>query len=360
MAEETLTRPDPATPGGGPSGAGPALRLGLAMPLLALLGFVVVGYIGVEACTSDQGCIEGAREIGRNTLPDWMRSALRGVVGLLLSPWLWILMVIVAVIERFRPARANQKTLSNGLVHDALAWFLLDKLAFGFLIGIVFSYSAAQALYQEHLSFLTVHWLVDLPQVALAVIAFVVSDFLNWLHHLVRHKVPAFWIFHAVHHSQREMNIFTDDRVHPFDRLIAMPIAMVPMLMLQLDAILVPWVLIAQMLYTHAYHGNLRTDYGPLRYLFVTPQSHRVHHSWEPEHADTNFGVVFCIWDRIFGTHVDAPGDYPQTGVQDPTFPMEQSATVGGVLGSYTRQFFYPFQQIWRRLTTGRWELPAG
>ncbi|MEZ4290393.1 MAG: hypothetical protein R3E53_07590 [Myxococcota bacterium] len=64
------------------------------------------------------------------------------------------------------------------------------------------SYSAAIALYREYLDFLTVDWLVELPTGAKAAIAFVVSDFLNWLHHLVRHKVPAFWVFHAVHHSQ--------------------------------------------------------------------------------------------------------------------------------------------------------------
>jgi len=122
----------------------------------------------------------------------------------------------------------------------------------------------------------------------------------------------------------------------------------------------IPWILIAQMLYTHAYHGNLRTDYGPLRWVFVTPQSHRVHHSMAPEDADVNFGVIFCLWDRLFGTHKDAFGAYPQTGVADPGFPMEERATVGGIVAAYTKQFLYPFVQIWRRLTTGRWELPAG
>lgn len=360
MAEDTFsTGESPMNPKDTKSPGAP-LRLGIVIPILALLGLLAAGYVGFEACTSEQGCIEGAREIGKAVLPDWMRKALRGLVGLVLSPWLWILMAVVAVIEKWKPARADQKTLSNGLVHDLLAWFLLDKLAFGFLIATVFSYSAALSLYQEHLAFLTVPWFEDLPQPAIAAIAFLVSDFLNWFHHLVRHKVRGFWVFHAVHHSQREMNIFTDDRVHPIDRLIAMPIALVPMLALGLEGHMVPWVLIAQMIYTHAYHANLETDYGPLRYLFVTPQSHRVHHSELPEHADTNFGVVFCIWDRLFGTHVDAVGEYPQTGVDDEDFPMEQSATIGGILRSYVRQFFYPFVQIGRRVTTGRWELPAG
>ncbi|MCB9725356.1 MAG: sterol desaturase family protein [Spirochaetaceae bacterium] len=347
MSNETKTSPPP-------------IQLGLLGPLLLVVGLALAAYLGNEACSSSAGCVEGAREVWRATFPDWLRGAIRSIVHLVLSPWLWGLFVLVALAERLNPAQAGQKVLSKGFLHDAIAWWLADKLLFGLLVSSVLSYSAAIALYREYLDFLTVDWLVELPTGAKAAIAFVVSDFLNWLHHLVRHKVPAFWVFHAVHHSQREMNIFTDVRVHPFDRAIAMPIALIPMLALQLDVSIVPWLLTAQMLYTHAYHANVRTHYGPLKYLFVTPQSHRVHHSEAPEHADTNFGVIFCLWDRLFGTHVDQWDAYPQTGVQDPDFPMERRSTVGGVFGAYVHQFFYPFRQIWARLTTGRWQLPAG
>lgn len=336
------------------------LQLGFLLPLIVLVGLGIAAYLVNEACSSDAGCLEGAREIWRAEFPDWMRRTLRSLVRFVLSPWLWMLLVVVGIAERFRPARQGQKTFSTGAVYDLVAWFFMDKLVFGLMIGMLFSYSALSAFYQQHFSFLTIDALAHLPQPALFVLAFVVADFLSWLHHLVRHKVPAFWIFHAVHHSQREMNIFTDDRVHPIDKSIAMPISMIPMLILQLDLPLLPWMLVAQMLYTHAYHGNLHTDYGLLRYILVTPQSHRVHHSEAPEHADKNFGVIFCIWDRIFGTHMDEVGQYPQTGVQDPTFPLETSATALGIVTTYIRQFIYPFVQIWRRITTGRWELPAG
>lgn len=334
-------------------------RLGLMLPLLALVGAVAAAWLASEACSADAGCVEGAREIWRGYFPDWVRRALRSLVRFVLSPWLWALLAVVIVGERLRPARAGQRTFSTGAVHDVVAWFLMDKLAFGYLFATVFSYSAAVELYEEHLSFLTIDAMAELPQPVLLVLAFVFADFMNWLHHLVRHKVPAFWIFHAVHHSQREMNIFTDDRVHPVEKLIAMSISLIPTLMLGLNVELVPWLLIAQMLYTHAYHGNLRTHYGPLRYVFVTPQSHRVHHSIEPEHADRNFGVIFCIWDRIFGTHVDDWERFPQTGIVDPTFPMERSATAGAITGTYLQQFLYPFRQIWWRVSTGRWEPPA-
>jgi sterol desaturase/sphingolipid hydroxylase (fatty acid hydroxylase superfamily) len=338
----------------------PTLQLGFLLPVIALIGIGVAAYIANEACSADAGCLEGARDIWRASLPDWMRRALRALVRFILSPWLWMLLIAVGIAEHFRPAREGQKTFSNGAVYDLVAWFLMDKLMFGLLVGMIFSYSALTDFYQQHFSFLTVHALVDLPQPILLVLAFVMADFLSWLHHLIRHKVPVFWIFHAIHHSQREMNIFTDDRVHPIDKAIALPISLIPMLVLQLDLPLLPWLLIGQMLYTHAYHGNVHTDYGVLRHILVTPQSHRIHHSEAPEHADKNFGVIFCIWDRIFGTHLDETGQYPQTGVQDPGLPLETTATALGIVSTYVRQFVYPFIQIWRRVTTGHWELPAG
>ena len=347
MTNETFTPPT-------------TLRLGYALPVLAVLALGLALLVGNEACSAEAGCVEGAKEIWRGYFPDWVRRALRGLVQFVLSPWLWILMIGVGITERFRPARGSQKTLSTGAAHDIVAWLLIDKLGFGLLVASIFSYSAAVALYNDHFAFLKVPGVDQLPQTVRFVLAFVLADFLNWLHHLVRHKVRAFWVFHAVHHSQREMNIFTDDRVHPFDKLIAMPIILYPTMILQLDIPLVPWLIVGQMLYTHTYNGNLRTDYGPLRYLFVTPQSHRVHHSTAHEHADKNFGVIFCIWDRLFGTHMDAVGEYPQTGVDDPMFPMETDGTFLGILKTYALQFVYPFQQIWRRIATGQWELPAG
>ena len=335
-------------------------RVGYVLPILVLLAVGAAILVGNEACSTDAGCVEGAKEIWRGYFPDWVRKALRALVQFVLSPWLWILMLCVGLAERFRPARENQKIFSTGAAHDIVAWLLIDKLGFGLLVASVFSYSAAVALYEDHFAFLTIQGVDQLPQTARFVLAFVFADFLNWLHHLIRHKVRAFWVFHAVHHSQREMNLFTDDRIHPFDKLIAMPIMLYPTMVLQLDLPLVPWLLVAQMLYTHTYHGNLRTDYGPLRYVFVTPQSHRIHHSMSPEHADKNFGVIFCVWDRLFGTQMDATGEYPLTGVDDPTFPSETDGTLLGILKTYVHQFIYPFQQIWRRITTGEWELPAG
>ncbi len=330
-----------------------AARWGLIV--LAITLAALAAYIGVEACGGESGCYEGARELWRSALPPEIRSQLRMALVFVFSPWLWIAVVLVFIAERVWPARKSQRVFSVSMLHDFFGWFLLDKLGFGFLFALIFGYSLVQGWWRENMEWATLDLTPHLPMWALLLISFVFADFLNWFHHLVRHKIPLLWMFHAVHHSDREMNIFTDDRVHPIEKLVASGIMLFPQLILRIDVEWTAWMLLFQQLYTHVYHGNIRTRYGPLRYLLVTPQSHRIHHSIEHDHIDKNFGVIFSIWDRIFGTHHDGDGGYPQTGVEDEGFPHESSAWPDSILGRYVAQFFYPFYQAYLRVTTGSW-----
>jgi hypothetical protein len=92
------------------------------------------------------------------------------------------------------------------------------------------------------------------------------------------------------------------------------------------------------------YHGNLRTNLGVLRYLLVTPQSHRVHHSTELRHRDRNFGVLFSVWDQLFGTQYRGFDEYPETGVSDPTFPYRTAER--GPVATIAAQHLHPFLRI--------------
>jgi sterol desaturase/sphingolipid hydroxylase (fatty acid hydroxylase superfamily) len=97
-------------------------------------------------------------------------------------------------------------------------------------------------------------------------------------------------------------------------------------------------------------HSNIRTDFGPLRHLLVTPQSHRLHHSIELEHRDRNFGGVLSVWDHLLGTQHRGFDVYPSTGVENPAFPIERSARPSRLLKTYARQFVYPFRASLRTL----------
>jgi sterol desaturase/sphingolipid hydroxylase (fatty acid hydroxylase superfamily) len=242
------------------------------------------------------------------------------------------------------PAR-EQAFLTVGVLQD-IVWYVGSvafRVAFLGLYGLLLA-----DFYQQYLSFLTIEALSSWNAPSRFLLAVFLDDFLTWLSHLIRHKVPLFWKFHAVHHSQSEMNLFTDARVHPFDRMISTTLKFIPFMMLGFELpVIIAWA-IFDTIYPKFYHANVRLNIGPLRYILVTPQSHRVHHAGEARYQDKNFGRTFSIWDRMFGTQYHDDFDYPATGVADPDFPLEKAPEPQSLLTTFARQLIYPFQQIFR------------
>ncbi len=283
-------------------------------------------------------------------LPAALRPFVRESLSLLLSPWLYLGVFLVTLAEKWIPADRRTSVFSRGFIQDFVAWFLLNAmLSSAISIGCL---ALLDYLYETYLS----TWRLSdsaafaIPLWMRVIAAIVISDFLKWVYHLLSHKVKVLWFFHSIHHSQKELNLFTDLRFHAVEFLWLAPILYTPLYLLNLDFELAAWIVLLMQWYTHVYHANLRTDYGPLRYLFVTPQSHRIHHSVEERHMDKNFGSLFCVWDRLFSTHWEGHEEYPATGIRDETFPWEES--VGGlhILGNYFAQTLYPFRCLWRML----------
>jgi hypothetical protein len=98
----------------------------------------------------------------------------------------------------------------------------------------------------------------------------------------------------------------------------------------------------------------VKANLGPLRYLLVTPQSHRVHHSIEARHADRNFGVILSVWDRLFGTQWQGADEYPECGSAEPGVPLERSAADIVRLSAAWAQCAYPFRRLAGKAETAR------
>jgi sterol desaturase/sphingolipid hydroxylase (fatty acid hydroxylase superfamily) len=283
--------------------------------------------------------------------PRGLQPLAQKAAGVYLSPWLYLLMAGVFLAEKLIPTDREQRVFSVGMIQDFLGWFVLGSLVRVALLGVFVSglyWFCERYLAGVRIESVAVWRGESLWRGALVVaLAVLVGDLLHWTHHYIRHKIGVLWLFHTIHHSQKQMNMFTDLRVHLAEYVVTKPIALFPLFVLGLDVKLAFWLALVLESYTRIYHGNLRTDYGPLRYILVTPQSHRIHHSIEPRHADKNFGVLFSIWDRLFGTQWAGYDDYPLTGVDDAAFPHERS--VGGlrVVTNYLWQLAYPFQKIW-------------
>jgi sterol desaturase/sphingolipid hydroxylase (fatty acid hydroxylase superfamily) len=213
-------------------------------------------------------------------------------------------------------------------------------------------------IFDRWLGFLTVETAREWPWIVRVVFTLLLGDFLFYISHFVRHHVTPLWYFHAVHHSQKELNFFTEYRVHPIDDVGLFTIGFVPFFMFEHSFATIVAVVWLRHWHTRIYHSNIRSNFGPLRYVLVTPQSHRVHHSMEPRHFDTNFGLTFSIWDHLFGTQYRGYDEYPDTGIDDKTYPYEQSGD--SLLSSLMEQLIYPFSSIARDLGAGQEAKPEG
>ena len=146
---------------------------------------------------------------------------------------------------------------------------------------------------------------VSLPLAVLVMGTLLARGFISFFTHFLMHKVPLLWRLHRVHHLDTELDITTTVRFHPFEFLGAL----IPGVPLVVAFGLSPWVLLLYELLDAAItlfsHANIRLPERlerVLRYVIVTPDLHRVHHSsWQPE-TDSNFSAVFPIWDILFGT----------------------------------------------------------
>jgi len=272
-------------------------------------------------------------------------SYMNVAVKILTNPVFYLLIVSVFILEWLIPAKKGQPIFSLGLYQD-FCWLLIDSIILQVIFVAIFA-GLLKYIYDKHLSFLTIKAVETWPLVVRGIMSLLLFDFLSWLHHFVKHKVRYFWLFHAVHHSQREVNLFTDLRVHLGERLIAITLIFIPMFMFQVKIPSDFYIAFIIPLYTMVYHANLRTNYGFLKYIMITPQSHRIHHSVKERHRDKNFGLIFSIWDRMFGTLYNNYDEYDyDTGIDDEHFPIEKSVKGLSVFRNWLAQFIYPFRQI--------------
>ncbi len=139
---------------------------------------------------------------------------------------------------------------------------------------------------------------------------FVLLDMLDYVYHVCMHKVPVFWKFHSTHHRDSNIDVSTTVREHPGETVIR-------------NAFLILWVLIvgapvevlilrqtfesAMNLWAHTAIRLPSPTARVMAWFIVTPNFHHVHHHARQPYTDRNYGDVFTIWDRLFGTFAFMP-----------------------------------------------------
>jgi sterol desaturase/sphingolipid hydroxylase (fatty acid hydroxylase superfamily) len=149
----------------------------------------------------------------------------------------------------------------------------------------------------------------------------VLIDLGEYWRHRLQHRLGWWWALHSLHHDQRQMTLWTDDRNHVLDDVLAAGWSGTIALLIGVAPTEFPLVMIAFRLVESLSHTNVRTGFGRLgSAVLVGPQYHRMHHAIEHARAPfdrtmgCNFAIILPIWDVIFGTwRRDA--EFPRTGV---------------------------------------------
>jgi sterol desaturase/sphingolipid hydroxylase (fatty acid hydroxylase superfamily) len=166
-----------------------------------------------------------------------------------------------------------------------------------------------------------------------------VVTFTAYWAHRGMHRIPLFWHIHKIHHSVRNLNCNSVYQMHFLEYLLHAPVHLIAVLALGTDLV-APFGIIFKTIDVLG-HSNVRLDLGWLSYVISTPQVHRIHHSLNPEHYDTNFGNTFMIWDHVFGTFR-----------YDPTDPATEYGVPEYVPESFLKQQILPLIWIIRDATS--------
>ena len=136
------------------------------------------------------------------------------------------------------------------------------------------------------------------------VIAIVGVDLLFYLYHRIAHRVRLIWATHQAHHSSRYFNFATAVRQKwnnsgEILMWIPLPLLGIP-----------PWMVFLAFSINLIYQFWVHTEridklWRPIEFVFNTPSHHRVHHGMDPEYLDKNYGGIFIVWDRLFGSYQD-------------------------------------------------------
>jgi sterol desaturase/sphingolipid hydroxylase (fatty acid hydroxylase superfamily) len=144
-----------------------------------------------------------------------------------------------------------------------------------------------------------------------------------YLQHVTFHAAPALWCIHRMHHADLDFDVTTGARFHPIEIVLSMLVkfgALAPLGAPALGVLIFEVLLNATSMFNH---GNVRIAVGLdryLRWLVVTPDMHRVHHSVVVNETNSNFGFNLPWWDRLLGTYRDQPA----AGHEGMTIGIEQ------------------------------------
>jgi sterol desaturase/sphingolipid hydroxylase (fatty acid hydroxylase superfamily) len=224
-------------------------------------------------------------------MPVWQKGA--WVLSCLAVAW-----ILETIIPLFKSGYKKWKHAGNNFIY--LAMVMAINVGFGALAILVFHWGEAHSF--------GLLYMVDWPVWVELIIAFLVMDLIaQYFVHFLLHKVKFMWKMHMVHHSDRNVDATTGTRHHPGDFILRESFALIAVFLSGAPISFYLFYRITTVFFTYLTHANISLPLWldkSISFLFISPNMHKFHHHVERPWTDSNFGNIFSIWDRIFGTFV--------------------------------------------------------
>ena len=232
--------------------------------------------------------------------------------------WLMAVSLLCWILERLAPWRKEQAAFRKGIGQDFF-WLIFNGHYAGLAIAFVGSWLIQQ------LNPLLGRWHVPAPE-SIQLLAgspwwlqflvfLVLKDLLEYGVHNLLHRVPLLWEFHKLHHSIEELDWIGNMRFHWMEIVVYKGLTYLPLVMLGVNGSVILWIAVVTTLIGHLNHSNLRFKWwGIAGYVINSPRMHVWHHDviFRGEYGK-NYGVVFCLWDWLFGTaYLPAEREQPE------------------------------------------------
>jgi sterol desaturase/sphingolipid hydroxylase (fatty acid hydroxylase superfamily) len=224
--------------------------------------------------------------------------------------WFWpaavALILFIAAIETFRPRSSESRAATPIRWLENIGLTVLSNAVVLVLLRTG-SFLWAWQMSQAHFGLFNVF---PVPAWMSFAAAFLVLDGERYLEHRLLHAIPLLWRLHQVHHSDVDYDVTTGLRFHPLEVLVKQCLYLGVIALFGLPAMAIAIVEAVTMVVDLTVHGNIalpnRLEWL-MRLFVVSPGMHRIHHSDIYAEQQTNFGVVFPWWDRLFGTYLQDP-----------------------------------------------------
>jgi sterol desaturase/sphingolipid hydroxylase (fatty acid hydroxylase superfamily) len=219
------------------------------------------------------------------------------VISLFFSALVFIPIERMLSVRALSPLRPEWRT-------DLVYFFISHVLVQFILIAVTASTSTIAAL----VLFPAVKaWIQALPVWLQFLMAVFLADLFQAGLHRIYHKVPFLWRFHAVHHSSRNLDWLAGSRVHIVEIVLTRSAVLLPLVVLGFSQPAVNAYVILVGIQAVLAHANLRTNFGWLEYLIVTPRYHHWHHARHADYMDVNYAIHLPLVDMLMGTFKRPP-----------------------------------------------------